>query len=197
MFLSVPPSLGVSTLTEFIALAKKQPDKLSYAATGRGTMSHLTGELLKARAGIDVLAVPYTGGAAQSLNDALGGRLSMIIEGLAAQAGPIESGAMKAIAVGSPERLANFPKLEAAAETLPGFNARGWLALVAPNGTPDAIVSKVSDALRKAVSDPELQKKAMVTGNYLRPLTPAEVMAYVQAEQTMWRPILEQIAAKP
>jgi tripartite-type tricarboxylate transporter receptor subunit TctC len=196
MFLTVPPSLGVSNLKEFIALARKQPGKLSYAATGRGTMTHLTGELLKARAGIDVLAVPYTGGAPQALGDALGGRLSMVIEGLGALAGPVESGAMKAIAVGAPKRLPNFKNLPAAAEDLPGFDARGWIVLVAPNGTPDAIVNKVSDALRKVAADADLEKRVMATGNYLQAMSPAEVTARVQAEQAMWKPILEQIAGK-
>jgi tripartite-type tricarboxylate transporter receptor subunit TctC len=197
MFLTVTPKLGVASLQEFTALAKEQPGKLSYAATGRGTMTHLTGELLKSRAGIDVLAVPYTGGAPQALNDALGDRLSMVIEGLAALAGSIRGGSMKAIAVGSPQRLPDFPDLPAAAEALPGFNARGWAALVAPAGTPDAIVTKVSDALRKVVGEAEVQKKLAVTGSYVRPMSPAEVMAFIQAEQQMWKPILEQIAAKP
>jgi tripartite-type tricarboxylate transporter receptor subunit TctC len=197
MFLTVTPKLGVSSLQEFIALAKQQPGKLSYAATGRGTMTHLTGELLKSRADIDVLAVPYTGGAPQALNDALGGRLSMVIEGLAALAGSIQGGTMTAIAVGSPERLPDFPNVPAAAEVLPGFDARGWAALVAPVGTPDAIVNKVSDALRKVVGETEVQKKLAVTGSYVRPMSPAEVMAFIQADQKMWKPILEQIAAKP
>ena len=197
MVLTVPASLGVSSLPEFIALAKKSPGKLSYAATGRGTMTHLTGELLKSRANIDVLSVPYTGGAPQALNDALGGRLSMVIEGVAALAGPIESGALKAIATGSPDRLPNFPNLAAAAETLPGFNARGWVVLVAPLGTPDPIVNKVSEALRKAVADPELQKKVAVSGNYLRQMTPEQTLAYIQAEQQMWKPILEDIETHP
>jgi len=197
MFLTVPPSLGVSSLQEFIALAKKEPGKLSYGATGRGTMTHLTGELLKARAKIDVLAIPYNGGAPQALNDSLGGRLSMVIEGLAALAGPIDGGTMRAISTGAPKRLPNFPDLPAAAEVLSGFNARGWAVLVAPNGTPDAIINKVSDALRKAVSDLDLQKRVAVSGNYLQPMSPAEVMAYVQAEQDMWRPILEKIAKTP
>ena len=197
MFLTVTPNLGVASLQEFVALAKKQPGKLSYAATGRGTMTHLTGELLKSRAGIDVLAVPYTGGAPQALNDALGGRLSMVIEGLAALAGSIQGGSMMAIAVGSPGRLPDFPNLPAAAEVLPGFNARGWAALVAPVGTPDAIVNKVSDALRKVVGEAEIQKKLALTGSYVRPMSPAEVMAFIQADQQMWKPILEQIAAKP
>jgi tripartite-type tricarboxylate transporter receptor subunit TctC len=197
MFLTVTPQLGVATLKDFIALAKQQPGKLSYAATGRGTMTHLTGELLKARAGIDVLAVPYTGGAPQALNDALGGRLSMVIEGLAALSGSIQGGNMKAIAVGSPERLKDFPDLPAAAEVLPGFNARGWAALVAPVGTPAPIVDKVSEALRKVVGEAEVQGKLAVTGSYARPMTPAQVMAFIQADQQMWKPILEKIAATP
>src|SRR5439155_20751745 len=197
MFLTVTPELGISSLQEFIALAKRQPGKLSYAATGRGTMTHLTGELLKSRAGIDVLAVPYTGGAPQALNDALGGRLSMVIEGLSALSGSIQGGSMKAIAVGSPERLPDFPDLPAASEVLPGFNARGWAALVAPVGTPDAIVNKVSDALRRVVGETDVQKKLAVTGSYVRPMTPAEVMAFIAADQQMWRPVLEQIAANP
>jgi tripartite-type tricarboxylate transporter receptor subunit TctC len=197
MFLTVTPALGVSTLPELIALAKKEPGKLSYAATGRGTMTHLTGELLKARAAVDILAVPYTGGAPQALNDALGGRLSMVIEGLSALAGAIQGGTLKAVAVGSPERLPDFPDLPAAAETLPGFNARGWAALVAPVGTPDQIINKVSDALRKAVSDPEVQRKLATTGSYVRPMSPTEVMSFIQADQQMWNPILEKIAATP
>jgi tripartite-type tricarboxylate transporter receptor subunit TctC len=197
MFLTVTPQLGVASLKDFIALAKQQPGKLSYAATGRGTMTHLTGELLKARAGIDVLAVPYTGGAPQALNDALGGRLSMVIEGLAALSGSIQGGNMKAIAVGSPERLKDFPDLPAAAEVLPGFNARGWAALVAPVGTPAPIVDKVSEALRKVVGEAEVQGKLAVTGSYARPMTPAQVMAFIQADQQMWKPILEKIAATP
>jgi tripartite-type tricarboxylate transporter receptor subunit TctC len=196
MFLTVDPKLGVSTLPEYVALAKKQPGKLSYASTGRGTMTHLTGELLNARAGIDVLAVPYTGGANQAMGDVMGGRLTMAIEGLAALAGAIGGGAVKPIAVGSPERLPNFPNLAAAAETLPGFNARGWLVLVAPNGTPASAINVISGALRKAVSDRAIQDAVAVTGNYLRALSPPEVMTYVQSEQQMWKPVLEKIASK-
>jgi tripartite-type tricarboxylate transporter receptor subunit TctC len=144
-----------------------------------------------------MLGIPYTGGAPQALNDAMGGRLSMVIEGLAALAGAVQGGSVIAVAVGAPERLPNFPNVPSASESLPGFNARGWLALVAPTSTPDAVVNKVSDALRKALAEPTLQKKLAVTGNYVRPMSPAEVFAYIQAEQTMWKPILEKIAAKP
>src|SRR2546430_9104911 len=125
MCLTVTPELGISSLQQFIALAKKQPGKLSYAATGRGTMTHLTGELLKSRAGIDVLAVPYTGGAPQALNDALGGGRSIGIEGPSSVSGRIQSGSIKAIAGGAPARLPDFSPLPAASEGFPGFNATG------------------------------------------------------------------------
>ena len=120
----------------------------------------------------------------------------MVIEGLAALSGSIQGGTMKAIAVGSPERLKGFPDLPAAAEVLPGFNARGWAALVAPVGTPAPIVDKVSEALRKVVGEPEVQGKLAVTGSYVRPMTPAQVMAFIQADQQMWKPILERIARR-
>jgi tripartite-type tricarboxylate transporter receptor subunit TctC len=197
MFLTVTPAIGVASLGDFIAKAKREPGKLSYASTGRGTMTNLTGELLKARAGIDVLAVPYIGGAPQALTDAAGGRLSMVIEGFAALAGSIEGGTVKAIAVGSSERLPNFPNLPAAAETLPGFDARGWSVLVAPLGTPAPIVHKVSDLLRQVVGEADMQRKLAEIGSYARQMTPAETMAFIQAEQQMWKPILEKIAASP
>jgi tripartite-type tricarboxylate transporter receptor subunit TctC len=197
MFMTIDPALGVSTLPELIALAKKKPGEVSYAATGRGTMTHLTGELLQDKAGIKLLGIPYTGGAPQALNDVMGHRVSMVIEGLSALAGGIEGKVIKAVATGAPERLPNFPDLPAAAEFLPGFNARGWAAIVAPVGTPDPIVNNISAALRQAVSDPEVQKKLIITGSYIRPMTPAEVMAFIQGEQNMWKPILERIAAQP
>jgi tripartite-type tricarboxylate transporter receptor subunit TctC len=187
MFLTVTPQLGVASLKDFIALAKQQPGKLSYAATGRGTMTHLTGELLKARAGIDVLAVPYTGGAPQALNDALGGRLSMVIEGLAALSGSIQGGNMKAIAVGTPDRPP--PRCCPASTRAAG---RRW----SPRSARPRR-SSTSEALRKVVGEAEVQGKLAVTGSYARPMTPAQVMAFIQADQQMWKPILERIAATP
>jgi tripartite-type tricarboxylate transporter receptor subunit TctC len=197
MFMTIAPSLGVATLPELIALAKRRPGEISFAATGRGTMTHLTGELLQERAGIKLLLVPYTGGVPQALNDVMGGRVAMVIDGLAALAGAIQGGTVRALAVGSPKRLHNFPELPAAAETLPGFNARGWAVLVAPIGTPEAIVRKVNEDLRKVVVEPSLTDRLAVLGNYVSPMTPAEVMAFIQGEQAMWKPILEQIAIQP
>jgi tripartite-type tricarboxylate transporter receptor subunit TctC len=196
-FLSVVTALGVTTLPDFIALAKRRPGELSYAATGRGTLSHLVGEALQQRADIRLLMVPYLGGTAQALNDVISGRVPMVIDGYPPLAGALQSGAIKALAVGSTERLPDFPDLPTGAETLSGFNARGWLALVAPVGTPDAIVHKLSEDLRSAVRDPATKVKLETTGNYPHPMTPAELLAFIHAEQQMWKPVLERIARNP
>ena len=196
-FLTVASSLGVNTLQEFIDLAKKRPGEISYAATGRGTLSHLSGEALQLRGGIKLLLVPYTGGTAQALNDVVSGRVPMVIDGYPPLAGAIASGAIKPLAVGSTKRLPEFPNLPTAAETIAGFNSRGWLALVAPVGTPDAIVRKLSDDLRAAVTDPATKTKLETTGNYPNPMTPTEVMAFIRAEQQMWKPVLEHIGRNP
>ena len=116
--------------------------------TGVGRLTHLTGELLQIRAGIKLQMVPYTGGSAQSLADVTAGRVSLVIEGYAGLAGAYESGQLKALAIASEKRLLQLPDLPTVAETLPGFVAFGWQCMVAPIGTPDAIVRKVSADLR-------------------------------------------------
>ena len=196
-FISVASSLGVTTLPEFIALAKKRPGEISYAATGRGTLSHLAGEALQVRAGIKLLMVPYLGGTAQALNDVIGGRVPLVIDGYPPLAGALQGGAIKALAVGSTRRLPDFPDLATAAETLPGFNARGWFVFVAPVGTPEAIVRKLSDDLRLAITDSTIKTKLETTGNYPIPMTPSELLAFIHDEQQMWKPVLEQIARNP
>jgi tripartite-type tricarboxylate transporter receptor subunit TctC len=195
--LSVTASLGVKTLPEFIALAKQKPGDISYAATGRGTLSHLTGEALQQRAGIKLLMVPYLGGTAQALNDVIGGRVPMVIDGYPPLAGALSAGVIKALAIGSTKRLPDFADLPTVAETLPGFSPGGWLALVAPVGTPDAIVHKLSADLGAAVTDPATKTKLETTGNYPNPMTPAELLAFIQSEQQMWKPVLEEIARNP
>ena len=196
-FISVAPALGVATLPELIALAKKRPGEISYAATGRGTLSHLSGEALQEMAGIKLLMVPYVGGTAQALNDVIGGRVPMIIDAYSGLAGALQGGAIKPVAVGSTKRLPEFADLPTATETLPGYSARGWLALVAPLGTPDAIVRKVSEDLNKVATDPAVKAKLAATGNYTNPMSPAELLSFIRAEQQLWKPVLEQIARTP
>jgi tripartite-type tricarboxylate transporter receptor subunit TctC len=194
MFVGVAPSLGVKTLPELIALAKSRPGAISYAVTGVGRLTHLTGELLQIRAGIKLQMVPYTGGSAQALGDIIGGRIPMIIEGYSGLAGAYQSGTLKAIAAGSAQRLPEFPDVPTISETLPGIVATGWQAVVAPIGTPAAFVRKASDDLRAVLVKPEIKDKLAARGTHVRPASPAEAEAFVRGQQELWKPALEQLA---
>jgi tripartite-type tricarboxylate transporter receptor subunit TctC len=194
MYIAVAPSLGVSSLPELIALAKKKPGELSYATTGRGRITHLTMELLQARAGIKLQMIPYSGGPHAAMSDLATGRVQIVVEGYSGLAGGVTSGTIKGIAVAAHERLPGHNYLPTVAETLPGFFAGGWNVLLAPTGTPDAIIRKANVDLRKALDDDALRERLATMGSYLRSMTPEEVTAFAQEQQHTWRPIAEQIA---
>jgi tripartite-type tricarboxylate transporter receptor subunit TctC len=196
MFIAVSPSLGVTTLPQLIALARKDPEKYTIAQTGVGRLTHLTGELLQQRADIKLVSVPYTHGPASAIGDVADGRVSLIIEGYSGIVGAVKAGQVKLIATGASERLPEFPDLPTAAETLPGFSGSGWQVLVAPLGTPAPIVNKVSADLRKVLGDPAFKAKLSAFGNYPHPMTPDEVIAFIGKQQQMWQPIVEKIAAQ-
>jgi tripartite-type tricarboxylate transporter receptor subunit TctC len=196
MFVAVTPSLGIATLPDLIARAKARPGDVSCAVTGIGRLTHLTAELLQSKAGLKILMVPYTGGPAHAISDVVSGRVSFIVEGYSGIAGAIQSGLVKPIAVAAEKRLAEFPNLPTVAETIPGFSATGWQVLVAPVGTPEAIIRKVSEDLRTVVDDPELKKTIAVRGSYTRAMSPNETVEFVAAEQAKWRPVTENIANK-
>jgi tripartite-type tricarboxylate transporter receptor subunit TctC len=197
MFVAVTPALGVTTLSDLIARAKARPGEMSCAVTGIGRLTHLAAELLQSRADIKLLMVPYTGGPAHATSDVVSGRVSFIVEGYSGIAGAIQSGLIKAIAVASEQPLAEFPDLPTVAETIPGFSATGWQILVAPVGTPQAIIDKLSEDLRTVVTDPDLKQKIAVRGSYSRAMSPSETIAFVAAEQRKWTPVLEHIGKKP
>jgi tripartite-type tricarboxylate transporter receptor subunit TctC len=196
MFIAVNPRLGVNSLPELIALAKNKPGEISYATTGVGRLTHLAGELLQMRAGIKLLLVPYNGGPARAVSDVTGGRVSFIIEGYSGVAASIKAGLLKAVAVAAAERLPDFPDLPTVAETLPGFSATGWQIMVAPKGTPQAIIDKVSRDLIVVCNDADLKKKLGQLGSYSRAMNAAQATAFAQDEQKKWQPVLDQIAAK-
>ncbi|MGZ5805369.1 MAG: Bug family tripartite tricarboxylate transporter substrate binding protein, partial [Xanthobacteraceae bacterium] len=135
--------------------------------------------------GADLTFIPYPGAAA-GLQDLMGGRIAMIVEGLGTLMGSIQSGALKPIAITSLQRLPSFPDLPTVAETVPGFLATGWFALSAPVGTPDAIVRKVNQDLKTAVENPETRKKLADLATFVRPMSPEETTAFVRKEQDVW-----------
>jgi tripartite-type tricarboxylate transporter receptor subunit TctC len=194
MFIAVSPQLGIKSLPELIDMAKKKPGELSYATTGRGRITHLTMELLQMRSGIKLQMIPYTGGPHASMADLATGRVHIVIEGYSGLAGGLSSGAIKGIAVSAHERLPDFKDLPTVAETLPGFVAGGWNVLLAPTGTPEAIVKKASTDLNKALDDATLKSKFASLGAFMHPMTPAEVVAFAQDQQKTWRPVAEKVA---
>lgn len=195
MFITAAPWLGPKTLPDLVALAKQRPGELSFGANGVGRLTHLTGELLQARAGIKLQMIPYSGGTAQVLNDVMGKRIPLVFEAYSGIAGAIKSGSVVPLAVAAPRRLAMFPDLPTVAETLPGFEAGGWLVLLAPKGTPDAVVKKANADLIKAVALPDIARRIAGIGWEERPLMPAETLAFIQGEQAKWAPIIKQIAS--
>jgi tripartite-type tricarboxylate transporter receptor subunit TctC len=192
MFITAAPSLGVASLAELIALAKKRPGELAYATNGGGRLTHLTGELLQQRAGIKLLMVPYSGGTARVLTDVMGGRIALLFESYSGVASAVAAGTVRPLAVASHERLALLPDLPTVAETLPGFEAVGWQVLVAPAGTSDAIVHKVNADLTEVLADAEVRTRLAQIGRYERPMSPSETLAFIHREQQRWAPIVEQ-----
>lgn len=193
LFITVAPSVGVKTLPDLIALAKKEPGKLAYGANGVGRLTHLTGELLQSRAGIKLLMVPYSGGTTQVLNDMMGGRIALTLDSYSGIAGAVAAGNARPLAVASLQRLANFPNMPTVAETLPGFVALGWQVLVAPAGTPEAIVQKANADLLKVTGAADVRERLAQFGREEVAMSPAETLAFIQNEQKTWAPILKQI----
>jgi tripartite-type tricarboxylate transporter receptor subunit TctC len=195
MFICASPASGLKTLPDLIARAKAHPGQISFATTGIGRITHLTGLLLGSRAGIKLQVVPYTGGPAAALTDVMGGRVPLIIEGYSGLAGAIQAHKLNVLAVASSKRLPDFPDLPTVAETLPGFAAGGWQGMVAPLGTPAPAIVTFNAALNKVLAQPDLAKQLATRGAYVNPLSPAETNAFVNAQQTQWKPVLEAFAA--
>jgi tripartite-type tricarboxylate transporter receptor subunit TctC len=192
MIIAVSPALGVHTLQEFIGLAKGRPGEFFYAANNRGSFPHLAGELFRNRAGIEVTFVPYPGAAA-GLNDVMGGRVSMIVEGPSALSGALQAGSIKALAVTSATRLPNFPDLPTVAETIPGFRVAAWFALMAPTGTPGSVVHKVGQDLQTILKHSEVEQKLQTLGVYARPMSSIDTAEFIRSEQLLWKPVIHQL----
>ena len=194
LFIGASHKSGINDVPQLIKLAKERPGKVSYAATGRGRLTHLTMELLQARAGVQLQLVPYAGGPAQAMNDVMSGRVDLVLDAYAGLAAALQGDLIKPLAATSLERLPGFENLPTIAETIPGFFVGAWNVMLAPLGTPDAIIRKVHADLRTALDDPEVRAKFAANGAFVRHMSPEEVTAFVQSEQTKWRPILEQVA---
>ena len=189
---AVNKDVPVKNIAELVDYIKKQPDGILFSATNRGGQSHLTGELFRERTKVN-LSFVHAAGAAASLNDVIAGRIPIIFEGLAGLAPGIESGGIRLLGIAAQKRLPNLPKLPAINETVPGVVSSGWIVLMAPAGTPESIIRKVNEDLRKVVAMPDVVERFHVLGTYSRDLTPAQTGEFLRSEERLWWPIVRQI----
>jgi len=180
--LVVHPSMPVKTVKELIALAKSRPGQINYASAGNGSTHHLSGELLKWMSGIDMVHVPYKG-TTPAITALLGGEVTMMFATATGIVPHVKAGRVRALAVTTPKRVPSLPDLPTVAETpLPGFEMLSWFGLLAPAGTPAAVIARLNADTVKALETPEVRTGLANQGLDVRASTPEEFTEYIRNE---------------
>jgi tripartite-type tricarboxylate transporter receptor subunit TctC len=192
--LAVNNDIPAKTLQELIALAKAQPGKLSYASPGVGTPQHIAGELIKSLAGIDIVHVPYRGAV---ITDVIGGRVSIALMNAGAMLSTVRDGKLRGLAVTSLTRSPNMPEFATIAESgFPGFEATSWFCLMAPAGTPQAVIDKVHRGAVLIAKDPDLRAKFAKLGLDVVGNSPAELGAQIKSDIAKWAKVIKSAGIK-
>ncbi len=189
------PQFPANDIAGLIALAKANPGKIAYASAGNGTTTHMSAELLESMAGIDLLHIPYKGGG-PAMNDLLGGHIELMVDGLPTSAPHIKAGRLKGLAVTSTAADPNLPSVPPVSAAVPGYEAVAWFAIVAPTKTPDAIVNKLNEAAIAALASPEVRKRFAEFGAHPGGGTPQKLDAFITAELSKWRKVVEATGAR-
>ncbi len=180
--LTVNPAVPAKSLAEFIALLKANPGKYSYASSGAGGIGHLDGELFKSLTKTDMVHVPYRG-SGPALNDVIAGQVNAQFDNLPSSMPHIQAGKLRALAVAAPKRLPALPDVPTFAEGgLPEMDNMAWYGLVAPAGTPQAVIDRIHDATVKALKDPKIIQRLADGGSLVDGNTPAEYAAQIKRE---------------
>jgi tripartite-type tricarboxylate transporter receptor subunit TctC len=190
MFL-VHPSLAARTIPELITLARQKPGGLNYASSGLGSPGHLAGELFKAMAKVDMTHVPYKGGG-PALADLLGGHLPVFVAVISTGVPPVKAGRAVALAVTGAKRSSALPGVPTVAETpgLKGYEASNWYGMVAPAGTPPAVIKRLQDELHAALKATEVRDALLARGIDPDTSTPEEFTAYIRSETAKWEKVI-------
>jgi tripartite-type tricarboxylate transporter receptor subunit TctC len=191
------PDFPAKTLGELIALARREPGKLSYASAGPGTSQHLSMELFKLRAKLDIVHIPYKG-SGPAMADLLGGHVKLMMDSTASSLNAIRDGRIKALAVTTGRRApAPLDTIPTIAETIPGFDAAGWSGLAAPVHTPAAIVEKISADVQALLRDPAVIRQIEERAGIPAPGTPADFSAFIAREIETWGEVVKATGTKP
>jgi len=189
--MAVHPSVPANNVREFIALAKSKPGQVTYASYGNGTSAHLIAELFKMMAGVDLLHVPYKG-AAPAVNDLLGGQVNVIFADIAAILPHAKAGKVRPLGVGSSTRFHGLPDVPTVAEAgVPGFEGSGFLALVAPAGTPRAAIDALNGATEKALADAEVRKRISDLAGIPMGGSPEKLGEFLRADVAKWARVIQ------
>jgi len=194
--LVVNPAVPVNSVQELIAYAKANPGKLNFASSGNGTSIHLSGELFKVMAGVQMTHIPYKG-SAPALADLLGGQVQLMFDNLPPSLPQIKGGKLRALGVTSAARAPALPDTPTIAESgLPGFDASSWFGLLAPAGTPPAIIAKLNTEIAKWLATPEAKEKLVAIGANIAGGTPEDFARHIQAETAKWAKVVKESGAK-
>lgn len=195
-FLAVHPSVPAKSVAEFIALAKAKPGSLSYASTGSGSGPHLSMELLKSMAGIELVHVPYKGAGA-ALQDLMAGTVHAAFFSYGAAAGQVKAGKIRFLAATTTKRSAAISDVPTMAEAgVPGYDSGVWYALLAPKGTPVDIVGRLNEAVTVALRSPEVRDRFITDGVTPIGSTPAQLTTYIRSERAKWTDVVQKSGAK-
>ena len=190
--ITVTPSFPAKDLKEFIAVLKANPDKYSYATSGVGSINHMLGESFQAYSGTKIIHVPYKG-SGPAMQDVMGGQVNILFDQFPSSKGQIDNGKLKAIGAISPQPIPGYPNvMTMEAGGLKGFTDEAWYGLLAPKGTPPDVVAKITDAMKKALANPELRGKLEGVG--ARPVgnTAQEFAAQIRREQESMRKLVKE-----
>ena len=194
--LVVNPALPFNSVKELIAYAKANPGKLNFASSGNGTSIHLSGELFKTMADVQIMHVPYKG-SSPALQDLVGGQVQIMFDNLPSSLALIKAGKLKALAVTSLARAAALPDVPTLAESgLPGFEASSWFGLLAPAGTPQPVIAKLNADVAKWLASPEAREKLLAQGAIAAGGTPEDFAKHIAAETAKWQKVVKDSGAK-
>lgn len=189
--LVVNPQVPARSLADVIKLAKAKPGDITYGSAGNGSSNHLSGELFRSTAGIQISHIPYKG-SAPALVDLLGGRITMMFDTIAQQTQNIAAGKVRAIAVTGPKRSPLLPEVPTAQEAgLKDFDVTIWFGVLAPAGTPAPVIDKLSREIAAVMSTDEMKKRMQADGAEARPTSPAEFAALIRSDLAKWSPVVK------
>ena len=194
LVLEVNASLPIKSVDELIAYAKANPGKLNFGSFGAGTIGHLAIELLKSMTGVDVVHVPYRGGA-PLVTDLLAGRVDAGFDALPSSLPHIRSGALRALALTT--RSSVLPGVPSVAETLPGYEVSPWLGVAVPKSTPRDVVETLNHEINAGLANPGIKARLAEFGGMPMLFTPAELAAFVTAETEKWAKVVRYSGVKP